>query len=637
MECRSLSASASENHISTIVEYLSGSHDTQIGSNGIEHRVPTPPARLSPERVGPSTHQFLADLFRQHVRDYESMNLVLNHLGLFCDTSLLQVRLNHRENLGLTPQEMFDHCVDRLLSIWPLDECVNPDMRQKLRTFDWRALWNAVMGEAFVIRHYQENPNNYGLNRRSGSQRWIIMGAAYADPADHLFGWDMMRYLEPIASYQAFGAEFSNATIEVRDILGEDVHWFTRSFFRHWDQAIQLLTQKHPQQNPNDICYIIAAFMRQGMSVVEIFRKYWYQAPKDGSSERFGKACEQAGKEFVDRQWRMEVDNPFGSPGAVPAPLHIRTILARCDYVRARNTYFETVSYFVDYIERDDLGGELIGMIVGSMKDWAVATGNLEMTDRAMEAFFEEENTLDSRRSEAESSQHASSALRVRHNPWRGWPLEFPPVILNYDLPDDLPEPVGRLSVETPEDDDTIEEEFEMRQSQHGRLRRFVNWMNPFYNSRSASPFHLADVELEAYGPKIDLQMVAHPCEPPQGDSCPICLEEFVQNEPSQGVTSTTGASKADKKSRIRSLRPGNILQRRQATKQSKSSKPMQFNLCNHIFHLGCMKQVVNQAYPRSDLVACPCCRTSICPARHTRAARRGFGRIPVIGRLSRF
>jgi hypothetical protein len=132
---------------------------------------------------------FFINLFRPHVRDYESMNLVLDHLGTFCDNALLEIRFNQSQNIGFTPDQMFQHTYARTTTLWPLDERVNPDLREAIHKLDWRALWNATMEERLRIRHYQNDRETYGSCRRCGSQRWIIISAAYADLNSTLLGW----------------------------------------------------------------------------------------------------------------------------------------------------------------------------------------------------------------------------------------------------------------------------------------------------------------------------------------------------------------------------------------------------------------------------------------------------------------
>ncbi|KAL1610725.1 hypothetical protein SLS60_002395 [Paraconiothyrium brasiliense] len=470
--------------------------------------------------------RLLVDLLRPHVRDYESMNLVLDHLGTFCDNALLEVRFNRNHSIGFSADQMFQLTHARMMSLWPLDERVNPDLREAVQKFDWRALWNAVMEERIRIRHYQSDRDIYGRNRRSGSQRWIIKSAAIADPDEFAFGLDLLQYLEPIATMQAFHSDY-NFALAHRDISGEDLHWFSRSFFCHWDQAFQLLKARHPDRYLEDARHILNAFVRQGVNVVDVFLKYWYQGSEDGSGDDFGKSCEWAGRLAVLRQWQVEVDSPFASSGVEPVPLDIRTILAQAQNFRSQSTLFNTVAHLAETIERDNMHRELFKMILASIKDWATVTHNEGMVHDMLKAISDDEVIPNDAVDAEVDSEGPWTFEHVPYRPSGDRPLHMPPVILLYDLPDELPDMPkdDRESIQPSEDDELNWEEMTVNPARPSWVRRFVHRLNPF-SAPHVPPWELEDVKLEACGPLIDPHTVSHACYASKDDVCVICLED---------------------------------------------------------------------------------------------------------------
>ncbi|KAJ4349336.1 uncharacterized protein N0V89_007950 [Didymosphaeria variabile] len=576
---------------------------------------------------------FLVDLLRPHVRDYASMNLVLDHLGTFCDNALLEVRFNRDHNIGFSADQMFQLTYDRTTNLWPLDERVNPDFREAVRKFDWRAMWNATMEERIRIRHYQTDRDIYGRNRRSGSQRWIINSAAYTDCNDYAFGLDVLQYLEPIATMQAFHSDFS-FTLMARDISGEDMHWFSRSFFCHWDQAFQLLKARYPNRYRADARYILNAYVRQGVNVVDVFLKYWYQGSDDRSGDDFGCACERAGRSAILRQWQVEVDNPFSFSGAAPIPLNIRTILARAQNFRSQDTLFNTVAYLAETVERDNMHRELFKMILASVKDWATVTDNEDMVDCMLEAISDNEEILDHTTEHNDSGEGPWTFEHVPRSPLSDRPLHMPPTILPYDLPEelpDVPEDEG-VGIQAFEDDELDWEELTVNSTRPSWIHRLVHHLNPF-STPHVSTWELVDVELEACGPPIIPHTVSHTCEAPKDDICVICLGDYIPHVAVQKDSSSIKqGGKADLVQWRR--RVAGVRWRPKAEKDHENMRPMQLDSCSHIFHLACLNELLDHAYPKTGVVQCPCCRATICSARPTRVARGRLGRIPLLGRL---
>jgi hypothetical protein len=587
---------------------------------------------------------FFINLFRPHVRDYESMNLVLDHLGTFCDNALLEICLNHNQNIGFTPDQMFQHTYARITTLWPLDERVDPDLREAVHKFDWRALWNATMEERLRIRHYQNDRETYGSCRRSGTQRWIIISAAYANLNEYAFGLDILRYLEPIATMQAYHSGFCFAVVE-NSISDENMHWFSRSFFRHWDQAFQLLEARHPDRNREHARHIFNAFVRQGVNVVDVFLKYWYQGSEDGSDDDFGISCERAGRSAVDRQWKVELDSPFPSAGADQMPSGIRTILARVDHIRCQETLFNTAAYLAGTIERENMHHELFKMILESVKDWAAATGNETVFEDLAEFIDSDKNALNNTNTGLAGREDSPrSSNQVQQSPLGNRPLQMPPIVLLYDLPDELPEPVEELDEHSnqPSEADRAEwEEYTLRSAHLGWIQRLIHRLHSLVAPMHVLPWdlELADIPLEACGPRIAPDTVSHACEAPQDEICVICLDGYG-HETGISKNSTRGkranpddqAFRAHLRHRVTSM-----IRRQKAEKKEGSLQSMQLNSCSHVFHLSCLHELVNQAYPKAGVVQCPCCRTVMCRARPTRVARSRLGRLPIVGRLARY
>lgn len=590
---------------------------------------------------------FLLNLFRPHVRDYESMNLVLDHLGGFCDNALLEIRFHQSQDLGITSSQISQHyhAQTARADLWRLDQRVNPDLREAVRKFDWAALWNATMEERLRIRHYQHDVEIYGSCRRSGSQRWLIISAAYADPNAYAFGLDILRYLEPLATMQAYHSDFSLAVAQ-HDVSGEEMHWFSRSFFRHWDQAFQVLQARHPNRYQEDARHILHAFVRQGVNVVDVILKYWYQGSEDDLDDDFGNACERAGRAAVDRQWKAELDSPFASGGPDPLPLSIRTILARADHIRSRKTLFNTAAYLAGTVERENMHREMFVLVLTSLKDWATATGQEGVVDNMMEAIYESEEILGNTISavvDSDDGPYMWSFHHVTQSPLSNRPLHMYPVVLHYGLPDELPEPVEEVEEGSsqPSDMDQVDwDELTLHLVQPGLIRRFVHRLRSLGAPSYISPWdvELVDIPLEACGPRIAPQTVSHVCKSPQDDICVICLDSYEHDEPASKKSASNKQVKPKNQAFLAQLRHRVVgMRRRQkAGKNKESMQSVQLNSCSHIFHLACLDELLNQAYPKTGFVQCPCCRAEICTARSTRVVRSWVGRIPVVGRLAR-
>lgn len=625
---------------STLERY---SDDAPAGPiNGLPYHSGMPISPETSSGLAATRRLFLADLFRPHVRDYESMSLVLDHLGTFCDNALLEIRFNQHQNLGMSSHQMLQHTHARTESLWPLGEHVNLDLREAMSKFDWNALWNATIESRNRIRQYQTDGYIYGGNRRSGSQRWIIVSAACADLEGSRFGIDMLKYLEPIATMQARHSEFTSWVVP-RDISGENLSWFSRSFFRHWDQAFQLLEARHQGPTKDDANHILHAFVGQGANVVDVFLKYWYQGSEDASGDSFGLACERAARSAVARQWKTEVDSPFAAPGADPVPLHIRTILGRSDHARSQKTLFSTVSFLAETVERENMHRQLFQLIVQSMKDWAAVTENENWVSDVVDPNDVSEY-IPSNEMETESGDEEPWRFFLRttsYGPLGDRPLNRPPVILLSDLPDDLPddlpEPTDDLDDESsaPSEDQNIQwEEYTVDLTRSGHVHRFFRRLNPFGTRHRASSLEIVDVVHEACGPRILPNTVSHMCEPPKDDVCPICLDAFGREDATEQPQSR---GKAHSNILPRSIhRVKYIRWRQKAVKNEKGEEAMMLDSCKHIFHLECLDQLLNRAYPQTGLVQCPCCRATVCIARPTRVVRFGLDRIPFFRRLLR-
>ncbi|KAL5412827.1 hypothetical protein PMIN03_004104 [Paraphaeosphaeria minitans] len=582
---------------------------------------------------------FLVNLFRPHVRDYESMSLVLEHLGTFCDNALDEIRFNQSQNLGFTALQMFHHARTRTTNLWPLDERINPDMRETMHKFDWPALWNATMEERRHIRHHQREREMYGSCQRSGSQQWIIICAAYADLNEYAFGMDILRYLEPVATMQACRSDFSSAVVQ-HDVSEGDMDWFSRSFFAHWDQAFQLLKARHPHGYRDKARHILHAFVRQGVNVVDVFLKYWYQGSEDARDEDFGNACEGAGRWAVDRQWKAELDSPFASPGADPLPLSVRTILARADHVRSQETLFKTAAHLAGTVEREHMHREMFRMILGSLEDWATATAQGAVVEDMVEAMHMNEDMIlgDTMNTvvDGDDGPYGWPFNHVTLTPLSNRPLHMAPVILHYGLPDELPEPTAEpgqdiAGGQLPTVDQVDEDEYTLQLPRPGLIRRFLHRLGSISAPAHVSPWdiELADVALEACGPRIAPQSVSRTCEPSHDDTCVICLDSYAHEECVSKKATSNKQVKAKDRGLFVQLRHGVVgirrRRRQKADRKKESRQPMQLNSCSHVFHVACLDELLNQTYPKADVVQCPCCRAVICRARPTRVARSWF------------
>lgn len=596
------------------------------------------------------THRRLADLFRPHVRNYESMNLLLDWMSTYVDGCLAQARHAEQSNLDFTPQQLFLHSLPRFLRIWPIDKRIHPDIRRAMRTFDWHALWNAVFDQEEIIRFYQNNAHITSVNCRRGSARWLIFTASYAYPNDIAFSWDMQRYLEPIASMQAFHTNFQ-FNVRYQDPRGEDLVYSSEAMFPHWNQVFQLLASRHPEHTLDDVRSIWNVFMRQCMNVVDVCRKYFHQG-EHLTPQDFATACKQASKEFLERQWRVEIDSPFRSPHCQAIPLHIRTILARTNFTALMKQLFSIIGIVMTEVGRDNLLGFSTRIIFSSLKDWARVTGHEEYINGLREArvIYIDPGHVNYPTNDV-GAWLASHDDRLR-GPNSDRPFQAPPTILVYDLPDDLPPAVDSDDEEFDIPADAVANNANVNAQDPRRIRRVMNRMNPFHRAQPDNQAELVDVELEAYGPLIDITTVANPCAPPEGLPCPICLEEFtpeenaeenlVQNavenvEPNRAkdpVPKNGQKEKTETKfSKLNLVHNHNV---RKAKKETEKLQPMKFQRCIHVLHRGCMQEFLSQAYPKSGLVRCPCCRADICTARPCRPVRTGFGRVPYFGRLTR-
>ncbi|KAJ4299370.1 hypothetical protein N0V90_004615 [Kalmusia sp. IMI 367209] len=183
--------------------------------------------------AGITPQTFLADLFRPHVRDYESMNLVLLHLGMFCYNAVLETRFNETLRHHTT-NEVFLSTFERTMALWLLPPFVKGKFRQSVRDLDWRALFDAAIAEQDQSVGYQ---GAMLMSRRPTKERWVIIAAAHVDRNNSklsAFSVDLLRYPEPVASRQALYVRYRHVE---RDIAGEILDLFNGVLFHHWDQA----------------------------------------------------------------------------------------------------------------------------------------------------------------------------------------------------------------------------------------------------------------------------------------------------------------------------------------------------------------------------------------------------------------
>lgn len=631
------------------LSHTSGRLNTPVGVQlALLRAADADPPHDSPgiQNISASTryHQSLADLLRPHVRNYETVNLLINWLSEFCDNSLAEARANARQTPGRTPMQQFNYSLTRFLANSPIDERIHPDIRQKMRTYNWEALWNAMFDQEDMIEYYQHNARSLSISRRRGSKSWLIMVAAHAYGADLVFSWEMKRYLEPIATAVASHPNFEFDLV-LRTPDEHELEWYSAPMFPHWELAFQLLFSVREQMFPEDARQIWIVLMRQAMHVVDTYCKYWNQR-ENLTPAQFANCVGWTMLPFLNRQWNVELDSPFPPTDAPYINLHIRTILARLDHRNLHKELYRMVAYLTTTLGREALHRKMVQLVFNSLEDWARVTGNQNIIEglRPNRWYWFPLQEADDWTNDVRQWMMLNS--NRNWGPYYDRPLEVPPAILYYDLPDDLPDPA---EFEDSDDENNNDANNAANNGvgpanvpEPGRIGRIINRVNrhnPFHTPTPNGPPPMLDVEMEAHGPLIDINEVAQPHNPLEEELCPICLEELPREDNGEKTAATAGPNNQRKekmKANLAKVNPARIYKKHNAKKDAFKSQPFKWKKCDHVFHRACMQELLDQPYPKSGLVCCPCCRAEICVSRPSRIVRTGMARFPLLRRFSR-
>lgn len=279
--------------------------------------------------------------------------------------------------------EQFNFSLTRFLASSPMDERMHPDIRQKMRTYNWEALCNAMIDQQDMIEYYSHNLRALNNNRRHGSKRWLIMVAAHAYAADLVFSYEMKRYLEPIATAVAFHPSFEFDLV-LRTPEEHGLEWYSAPMFPHWELAFQLLFsvrgQVREQVVPADARQIWIVLMRQAMHVVDTYCKYWNQR-ENLTPAQFANCVGWTMLPFLNRQWNVELDSPFPPTDAPYINLYIRIILARLDHRNLHKELYRIVAYLTTTLGREALHRKMVQLMFNSLEDWARVTGNQNLVE----------------------------------------------------------------------------------------------------------------------------------------------------------------------------------------------------------------------------------------------------------------